>query len=144
VHGTSKGSAYNGPLRVGRATSAVSLQRWWRLSGGELRPGNVHTPMTGTNRSFQRLNGNSPWVSARPFAPTALAKPEIHEAVEERGVQYAIRMRANESAGMGFPICYSDRQADPATSHWLGTTPVAPSSASKTSVAPSPGPMRVS
>jgi hypothetical protein len=64
----------------------------------KLRPGNVHSAdgweeVLLPEIERQRQNGKE--VVFR--ADAAFAKPEIHEALEERGVKYAIRLPANEN-----------------------------------------------
>ena len=53
---------------------------------------------TGTSCSCRRSNASRPRASAWRSAPTPpLRKPEIYEALETRGVQYAIRIPANKN-----------------------------------------------
>jgi hypothetical protein len=64
----------------------------------KLRPGNVHSAdgweeVLLPEIERQRQNGKE--VVFR--ADAAFAKPEIYEALEERGVKYAIRLPANEN-----------------------------------------------
>lgn len=37
-------------------------------------------------------------------ADAAFAKPEVNEALEERGLKYAIRIPANDTARLGSPV----------------------------------------
>jgi hypothetical protein len=68
----------------------------------ELRPGNV--PSAGDWDELllpeierQQKLGKEVVFRAGPRGHPAFAKPEIHEALEERGVKYAIRIPANEN-----------------------------------------------
>ncbi len=54
-------------------------------------------------------------------ADAAFAKPEIYEALEERGVAYAIRVSANESLEWGIAGISFRPQEGPAASHWCTT-----------------------
>jgi hypothetical protein len=64
----------------------------------KLRPGNVHSAkgweelLLPEIERQQRL-GKEVWFRA----DAAFAKPELYEALEERGVKYAIRLPANDS-----------------------------------------------
>src|SRR5271166_4514821 len=55
-------------------------------------------PMAGKSSCCRRLSGNRNWGKEVMFrADAAFAKPEIYEALESRGVKYAIRIPANEN-----------------------------------------------
>jgi hypothetical protein len=63
-----------------------------------LRPGNVHSAEGWEELllpEIERQQTNGKEVALR--ADAAFAKPELYEALEQRGVQYAIRIPANES-----------------------------------------------
>ncbi len=64
----------------------------------KLRPGNVHSAEHWDDvllPEIERQQTQGKDVVVR--ADAAFAKPEIYEALEERGVQYAIRIPANDS-----------------------------------------------
>ena len=66
--------------------------------GGALRPGNVHSADDWDEllvSEVERQQAQGQRVTFR--ADAAFAKPEIYEALETRGVQYAIRMPANKN-----------------------------------------------
>jgi Transposase DDE domain group 1 len=66
----------------------------WRRSCG---PAIYIVPRTGTNCSCPRSIGNRCGARKVVFrADAAFAKPEIYEALEERGVKYAIRIPADD------------------------------------------------
>ena len=63
----------------------------------QLRPGNVHSAdgweqLLLPEIERQRKQGKEVWFRA----DAAFAKPEIYEALEERGAKYAIRIPAND------------------------------------------------
>ncbi len=64
----------------------------------KLRPGNVHSTEDWDELllpGIERQLAEGKEVAFR--ADAAFAKPEIYEALEERGVKYAIRIPANDS-----------------------------------------------
>ena len=64
----------------------------------KLRPGNVHSAGDWDELllpEIERQQAEGKQVAFR--ADAAFAKPEIYEALEERGVKYAIRIPANEN-----------------------------------------------
>jgi hypothetical protein len=80
----------------------------------KLRPGNVHSAEGWEEvllPEIERQQGMGKEVAFR--ADAAFAKPEIYEALEERGVNYAIRIPANDNlerdiAATGrLPVCSS-------------------------------------
>ena len=91
------------PHRSPRTTSAelasrvevLRRERW-------LRPGNVHSAEDWDELllpEIERQRAEGKEVAFR--ADAAFAKPEIYEALEERGVKYAIRIPANDSLERG-------------------------------------------
>jgi hypothetical protein len=66
--------------------------------GAKLRPGNVHSAEGWDELllpEIKQQQGQGKEVVFR--ADAAFAKPEVYEALEERGVKYAIRIPANDS-----------------------------------------------
>ncbi|HXW93059.1 MAG TPA: transposase [Terriglobales bacterium] len=43
------------------------------------------------------MNGSNRWGKRSPSGDAAFARPEVYEALEERGMKYAIRIPANDS-----------------------------------------------
>jgi hypothetical protein len=64
----------------------------------KLRPGNVHSPEDWAELLLPEIERQQELGKEVVFrADAAFAKPEIYEALEERGVKYAIRIPANDS-----------------------------------------------
>jgi hypothetical protein len=65
---------------------------------GKLRPGNVHSADGWEDMLLPEIERQQKAGKEVVFrADAAFAKPEIYEALEERGVKYAIRIPANDS-----------------------------------------------
>jgi len=66
--------------------------------GAKLRPGNVHSAEDWAELLLPEIGRQQKLDKEVVFrADAAFAKPEIYEALEERGVKYAIRIPANDS-----------------------------------------------
>jgi hypothetical protein len=66
----------------------------------KLRPGNVHSADDWEELLLPEIERQQKLGKEVVFrADAAFAKPEIYEALEERGVKYAIRIPANDSPG---------------------------------------------
>jgi hypothetical protein len=66
--------------------------------GAKLRPGNVHSAEGWEELLLPEIERQQRMGKEVAFrADAAFAKPEIYEALEERGVKYAIRIPANEN-----------------------------------------------
>ena len=98
VYGKQEHSAYNGYFESTCYHPLLLFNSEGDCLAAKLRPGNVHSAegweellLPETER--QQTNGKE--VALR--ADAAFAKPELYEALEQRGVQYAIRIPANES-----------------------------------------------
>ena len=98
VYGEQEQSAYNGhfestcyhPLRLFNAQGDCLAPK--------LRPGNVHSAEGWEEvllPEIERQQGMGKEVAFR--ADAAFATPEVYEALEERGVKYAIRIPANDA-----------------------------------------------
>ena len=87
VYGQQEHSAYNGHFnREGDCLVA------------KLRPGNVHSAEDWDELLLPEIERQQQQDREVVFrADAAFAKPEIYEALEERGVKYAIRIPANEN-----------------------------------------------
>jgi hypothetical protein len=98
VYGRQEQSAYNGHFESTCYHPLLLFNREGDCLAAKLRPGNVHSaddweePLLPEIEQQQKLGKE---VAFR--ADAAFAKPEIYDALEERGVQYPIRIPANDS-----------------------------------------------
>ena len=98
VHGQQEGSAYNGHFESVCYHPLLLFNQYGDCLAAKLRPGNVHSAENWDELllpEIERQQADGKQVTFR--ADAAFAKPEIYEALEERGVQYAIRIPANNS-----------------------------------------------
>ena len=98
VHGDQEGSAYNGHFESVCYHPLFLFNSHGDCLAAKLRPGNVHSAADWDELllpEIERQQAEGKEVAFR--ADAAFAKPEIYEALEERGVVYAIRLPANES-----------------------------------------------
>ena len=98
VHGQQEGSAYNGHFESVCYHPLLLFNGHGDCLAAKLRPGNVHSAEDWDELllpEIERQQAAGKLVAFRGDA--AFAKPEIYEASEERGVQYAIRIPANRS-----------------------------------------------
>ncbi len=98
VHGQQEGSAYNGHFESVCYHSLLLFNQHGDCLGAKLRPGNVHSAEDWDELllpEIERQQAEGKQVTLR--ADAAFAKPEIYEALEERGADYAIRIPANKS-----------------------------------------------
>jgi len=98
VHGEQEGSAYNGHFESVCYHPLFLFNRNGDCLAAKLRPGNVHSAEDWDELllpEIERQQAEGKQVAFR--ADAAFAKPEIYEALEERGVMYAIRIPANDS-----------------------------------------------
>ena len=98
VHGQQEGSAYNGHFESLCYHPLLLLNQHGDCLGAKLRPGNVHSAEDWDELllpEIERQQAEGKQVTFR--ADAAFAKPEIYEAMEERGVDYVIRIPANKS-----------------------------------------------
>src|SRR2546428_2682240 len=98
VYGEQEQSAYNGHFESTCFHPLLLFNREGDCLGAKLRPGNVHSAEGWEEvllPEIERQQGMGKEVAFR--ADAAFAKPEIYEALEERGVKYAIRVPANDS-----------------------------------------------
>ncbi len=69
---------------------------------GKLRPGNVHSAEGREELLLPEIGRQQKLDKEVVFrADAAFAKPEVYEALEERGVKYALRIPANDSLERG-------------------------------------------
>ena len=98
VYGKQEQSAYNGHFESTCYHPLLLFNREGDCLAAKLRPGNVHSAEGWEELllpKIERQQGMAKEVAFR--TDTAFAKPEMYEALEERGVQYAIRIPANEN-----------------------------------------------
>ncbi len=98
VHGQQEGSAYNGHFESLCYHPLLLFNQHGDCLGAKLRPGNVHSAEDWDELllpEIERQQAEGKQVTFR--ADAAFAKPEIYEAMEERGVDYVIRIPANKS-----------------------------------------------
>ena len=98
VHGQQEGSAYNGHFESVCYHPLLLFNGHGDCLAAKLRPGNVHSAEDWDELllpEIERQQAAGKQVALRGDA--AFAKPEVYEASEERGVQYATRIPANKS-----------------------------------------------
>jgi hypothetical protein len=98
VHGQQEGSSYNGHFESVCYHPLMLFNQYGDCLAAKLRPGHVHSAQDWDELllpEVERQQADGKQVTLR--ADAAFAKPEIYETLEERGVQYAIRIPANRS-----------------------------------------------
>jgi hypothetical protein len=98
VYGQQEQSAYNGHFESTCYHPLLLFNRQGDCLAAKLRPGNVHSADDWEELllpEIERQQQLGKEVVLR--ADAAFAKPEIYEALEERGVKYAIRIPSNDS-----------------------------------------------
>ena len=98
VHGQQEGSAYNGHFETVCYHPLFLFNDDGDCLAAKLRAGNVHSADDWDELlvpEVERQQAQGQRVAFR--ADAAFAKPEIYEALETRGVQYAIRIPANKT-----------------------------------------------
>jgi hypothetical protein len=97
VYGEQEQSAYNGHFESTCYHPLLLFNREGDCLAAKLRPGNVHSAEGWEEvllPEIERQQGMGKEVAFRGDA--AFAKPEVYEALEARGVRYAIRIPAND------------------------------------------------
>jgi hypothetical protein len=98
VYGQQENSAYNGHFESTCYHPLLLFNREGDCLAGKLRPGNVHSADGWEDMLLPEIERQQKAGKEVVFrADAAFAKPEIYEALEERGVKYAIRIPANDS-----------------------------------------------
>ncbi|MGD1158430.1 MAG: IS1380 family transposase [Terriglobia bacterium] len=98
VYGEQEQSAYNGHFESNCYHPLLLFNREGDCLGAKLRPGNVHSAEGWEELLLPEIERQQTLGKEVVFrADAAFAKPEIYEALEERGVKYAIRIPANDS-----------------------------------------------
>ena len=98
VHGQQEGSFYNGHFESVCYQPLVLFNQYGDCLPAKLRPGHVHSAEDCDELllpEVERQQADGKQVTFRAYA--AFAKPEIYETLEERRVQYAIRIPANRN-----------------------------------------------
>ena len=98
VYGQQEQSAYNGHFESTCYQPLLLFNREGDCLATKLRPGNVHSAEGWEELLLPEIERQQRMGKEIAFrADAAFAKPEVYEAVEERGVKYAIRIPANDS-----------------------------------------------
>src|ERR1700681_3947181 len=98
VHGEQEGSAYNGHFESVCYHPLFLFNSHGDCLAAKLRPGNVHSAEDWDELLLPEIERQQKLGKDVVFrADAAFAKPEIYEALEERGVKYAIRIPANDN-----------------------------------------------
>jgi hypothetical protein len=98
VYGEQEQSAYNGHFESTCYHPLLLFNGEGDCLGAKLRPGNVHSAEDWEEVLLPEIERQQALGKEVVFrADAAFAKPEIYEALEERGVKYAIRLPANDS-----------------------------------------------
>ena len=98
VYGEQEQSAYNGHFESTCYHPLLLFNRDGDRLAAKLRPGNVHSAEGWEELLLPEVERQQRMGNEIAFrADAAFAKPEIYEALEERGVKYAIRIAANEN-----------------------------------------------
>jgi len=97
VYGEQENSAYNGHFESTCYHPLLLFNRQGDCLAAKLRPGNVHSADEWEELLLPEIARQQKVGKEVVFrADAAFAKPEIYEALEERGVKYAIRIPAND------------------------------------------------
>jgi Transposase DDE domain group 1 len=98
VYGEQEQSAYNGHFESTCYHPLLLFNREGDCLAAKLRPGNVHSADGWEEVLLPEIERQQQMGKEVAFrADAAFAKPEIYEALEGRGVKYAIRIPANDS-----------------------------------------------
>jgi hypothetical protein len=98
VYGEQEQSAYNGHFESTCYHPLLLFNREGDCVAAKLRPGNVHSADEWEELLLPEIERQQRLGKEVVFrADAAFAKPEIYEAMEQRGVKYAVRIPANDS-----------------------------------------------
>jgi hypothetical protein len=102
VYGEQEQTNYNGYFESTCYHPLLLFNREGDCLAGKLRPGNVHSAEDWEELMLPEIERQQKLGKEVVFrANAAFAKPEIYEALEERGVKYAVRIPANDSLERG-------------------------------------------
>jgi len=98
VYGEQEQSAYNGYFESTCFHPLLLFNGEGDCLAANLRPGNVHSAEGWEELLLPEIERQQQMGKEVAFrGDAAFARPEVYEALEERGVKYAIRMPANDS-----------------------------------------------
>src|SRR2546422_2213225 len=98
VYGEQEQTGYNGHFESTCYHPLLLFNREGDCLAAKLRPGNVHSADDWEELLLPEIERQQKLGKEVVFrADAAFAKPEIYEALEERGVKYAVRIPANDS-----------------------------------------------
>src|SRR5437867_11514343 len=98
VYGEQEQSAYNGYFESTCFHPLLLFNRQGDCLAAKLRPGDVHSAEGWEELLLPEIERQQQMGKEVAFrGDAAFAKPEVYEALEERGVKYAIRVPANDS-----------------------------------------------
>jgi len=98
VYGEQEQSAYNGHFESTCYHPLMLFNHEGDCLAAKLRPGNVHSAEDWGEVLLPEIERQQELGKEVVFrADAAFAKPEIYEALEQRGVKYAIRLPANDN-----------------------------------------------
>jgi len=98
VYGQQEQSAYNGHFESTYYHPLLLFNEEGDSLAAKLRPGNVHSAEDWAELLLPEIERQQELGKEVVFrADAAFAKPEIYEALEQRGVKYAIRLPANDN-----------------------------------------------
>ncbi len=98
VYGEQENSAYNGHFESTCYHPLLLFNRKGDCLAAKLRPGNVHSAEGWEELLLPEIERQQRMGKEVAFRGDAsFAKPEIYEALEERGVKYAIRIPSNDT-----------------------------------------------
>ena len=98
VYGQQEQSAYNGHFESTCYHPLLLFSREGDCLATKLRPGNVHSAEGWEELLLPEIERQQQLGKEVVFrADAAFAKPELYDALEQRGVKYAIRIPANDS-----------------------------------------------
>jgi hypothetical protein len=98
VYGEQEQGSYNGHFESTCFHPLLLFNREGDCLAAKLRPGNVHSAEGWEELLLPEIERQQQMGKEVAFrADAAFAKPEIYEALEERGVKYAIRIPSNDN-----------------------------------------------
>ncbi len=98
VHGSQEGSAYNGFFESTCYHPLFCFNNYGDCEGAVLRPGNVHSA-DGWRKFLEPIVEKYREMDKKLYlrGDAAFASPDIYEYLEDKGILYAIRLKANNN-----------------------------------------------
>ena len=122
VYSQQEQSAYNGRFESTCYHPLLLFNREGDCLAARLRPGNAHSADDCEELPLPEIERQQkPGKEVVFRADAAFAKPEVYEALEARGVKYAIRIPANDSLERDIAELLTRPVEGRATSRWCGT-----------------------